>query len=174
MAKGNVEILKQGLIKSEWDLIALDIVDWSRSYGFWRDPAEQMQAVSSWFMGKATYTVLRYDMRAAPHRSDWPGWRHEGFHSLLGQLFWNTFHTFYKGELHFSDEPDFYGKIVGPQEIHFWGDVQHVSAHALALTQKKMAAHDLWITVLDDRRLVIIEPFVSLREIWSHLLGFGR
>src|SRR5215469_15321314 len=114
MLRDKVKVVQQGLIRDEWDFIALDIVDWNRFQGVWANPAEAMQAISSWFIGKATYTIIEYDMSAAPYRHDWPDWPHAGFHEGLGRLFWNTFHACYVGELHFADEPDFFGRITYP------------------------------------------------------------
>jgi len=112
-------------------------------------------------------------LRAAPERDDWPGWKHVGAHELLGKLYWNWFYQRPMGDLHFSDSPDFHGRITFPDSPNrdFWGDIGKVSASTFIGSLKMMDANDLWISVLDERTQVVIEPLVSIKELWLSMLA---
>ena len=170
----HAKIIEQKVIEDWYDVMKLDIIDWDRLNGSWHNPADALLSIVDWFAGTARYMIVEYDLRQAPKRSDWPGWDHLGNHKFLGQLFWNTFYARNLGKLIFSDEPDFYGSLTlpgCPKEVRFFGDVRRVSAQTFALVQKKMNKHDLWISVLNEERLVIIENLVDTQDIWVKSLG---
>ena len=77
------------------------------------------------------------------------------------------------GDLHFSDSPDFHGRITFPDSPNrdFWGDIGKVSASTFIGSLKMMDANDLWISVLDERTQVVIEPLVSIKELWLSMLA---
>jgi hypothetical protein len=159
------------LFKSQFDLMALNIVDWNRLNGYWDNPAEALETLSSWFVGTSYYTVVDLDITKAPERDDFPGWEHVGGHERIGKLYWNWFHASLKGKLVFSDSPDFYGEIqIGDKIQHFWGDIGKVSPFALAQTQKSMDIGDLWISIVSTKQQVVIEPVVSLVNLWGEIL----
>lgn len=109
--------------------------------------------------------IVSHDLHHAP-QLDWPEWNHTGRHHYLGHLFWNDFHFHHQGQLVFSDAPDFYSELAKPDGSYnrFWGDIGKVSAQAFALTIKCMRSHDLWISIVDQRTQIIIEPFVDLTQ----------
>lgn len=167
-----MKVLDQGFFQSDYDILKLNIIDWNRLNGTWGNPGDAIRTITSWLVGRAGYTVLESDLHRYPVRNDWPGWEHPGDHERLGRLYWNCFHASHLGELHFSDAPDFYGRIVtqdGEQQI--WGDIGKVSAQAFAITQKKMGKHDIWVSVLDDVREVVIESLTDNGEDWVQMLG---
>ena len=154
MEEPTVEIVRQGIIESEYDLTDLHIIDWSRIGGYWRHAGDAIKAVSSWFIWRAMYTVVTCDLRQAPDRADWPGWKHVGRHEEIGRLYWNYFHWAGMGTISFHDEPDFSGTLdledeAGqPRSAKFWGDVGKVSAVTFAHVQKRMNKGDIWISLL--------------------------
>jgi len=173
-AKGSsvqMPVVEQRLIESERDIMKLDIIDWNRLNGSWANSFDALQTIASWFAHKAYYTVVKHDLRFAPN-IDWPRWKHAGSHEYLGHLYWNDFYYRQRGNLVFSDEPDFHGTLNHPDGgiSHFWGDIGKVSAQIFALTQKELGAHDLWISVVDEHTQIIIEPFVNLRDQWASML----
>ena len=177
MEELTVEIVRQGIIESEYDLTDLQIIDWSRLYGYWRHAGDAIHAISSWFIWRAMYTVVKCDLRQAPDRDDWPGWKHVGHHEQLGRLYWNTFHYTQKGSLSFRDEPDFSGVLdfedEGQGQVHFWGDIGKVSAVTFAHIQKCMTKHDLWISIPAYDCQVIIEAADDIRALWMKKLTGG-
>jgi len=165
-------IIEQKLFTSELDIMKLNIIDWNRLNGSWRNPAEALRTISSWFVGNAAYTILRADLTEFPERSDWPGWKHAGRHERLGRLYWNAFYDSDMGTITFADEPDFSGMLIFPgYERHFWGDIGKVSAQCFAMTQKCMREGDLWISVLDERTQVIIEAGYDIAAAYEKNLG---
>lgn len=164
-------VLSHSLIRTEQDMFDLNIVDWGRLNGYWRSPAAAAHTLASWFANTSHATLLNIDIRHAPARNDFPRWEHVGGHVDIGRLYWNWFQYMHKGELIFSDSPDFYGTITFDEgdEHHFFGDIGKVSPMALALTQKQMLAGDVWITIRSATRQLLIEPFVSLFGIWSEM-----
>lgn len=168
------KIIEQKIIETWYDMLRLDVIDWSRPYGMWEHPGETVRAITSCFCKKARYTIIQHDLLGAPDRDDWPGWTHTGDHPSLARLFWNDFHTRFSGTLTFSDEPDFSGTIHvpdSPKPVRFWGDLGRVSPQAFAMVQKKMVQHDLWISVPNHRKQIIIETLVDIQELWSKVLG---
>jgi len=168
-----MDIVEQGFFTSELDIMKLNIFDWNRLNGSWRNPADALRTISSWFVRNAGYTLAREDLTAFPERDDWPGWKHAGRHERLGRLYWNAFHASEMGMITFSDEPDFHGTLIlgDGYESHFWGDVGKVSAQCFAMTQKCMRKGDLWISVLDERTQVIIEACSDIAAAVEKNLG---
>lgn len=154
-------------MKSPNDLFKLNIIDWNRLNGYWSNPLEALQSVGSWFTNTSHYTVMAIDITKAPQRTDFPGWDHVGHHEQVGELYWNWFHANHKGELHFSDSPDFYGNFqVDEGKCGFYGDIGKASPIALASIQKQMVLGDIWISIVNEEKQVIIEPFVSLMDLF--------
>lgn len=163
-----MKLLKQKKIESPLDIMELDIIDWNRLNGSWNNAGEALQSISSWFVGSAHYTIIEHDLSHAPERDDWPGWDHVGNHEPLGRLYWNDFHYHRAGKITFSDAPDFYGQFIGKDGkpgAHFYGDIGKISAQAFAITQKKMRAHDLWISVIDTHHQVLIESLLDIQTV---------
>lgn len=164
------QIVERGLIKTEHDVLRLGIIDWNRVNGYWGNPSAAIKCISSWLINLAHYEIADVDMRRSPIRSDWPGWDHVGTHEILGQFYWNWFHENHTGEILFSDEPDFTGTLnFGNETAYFTGDVGLVSASTFALEYKFLEAHDLWISVTNHHRQVIIEPLVTLSEAQEYV-----
>jgi hypothetical protein len=158
-----------GLIRSEQDIMKLNIIDWKR-HDPWPDPQAAMHTIFSWFNHMAHYTIVEEDMSQCPERNDFPGWDHVGDHEAYGRLYWNWFHYWHgdHGKLHFSDSPDFQGSLTYKDNEHlFWGDVGQCSPQAIAHTQKQMRAGDLWVSIRATNIQIIIEPTVSLIDLFS-------
>jgi hypothetical protein len=162
------------LITSEHDIMTLDIINWRGLNGSWRNPGDALRTIASWFINTTHYTITPIDLEQAPHRDDFPGWKHIGDHPRMGHLYWNWFHDNLDGELYFSDSPDFYGTFRndGGPDAHFYGDIERVSAQAFAITQKRMNFGDIWISVFINKQ-IIIEPMVDIQERYTELL-FGE
>ena len=160
-------IIETGNFKTEGDFLKLDIVDWNRLNGYWENTGDALYSISSWLINTSRYTIIATDLHQAPSMSDFPGWDHVGGHESIGKLYWNRFHAYQKGTLVFSDAPDFYGTIEDAHKgIHrFYGDIGKVSPSTLAHTQRHLLAGDLWISVLNTQKQVIIEPFVDLVQL---------
>ena len=157
------------------DVLSLDIIDFNRLNGHWSNSADALKTIFSWFDGMAVVTVAELqNYIKAPGRDDWPGWDHVGSHEDVGKSYWNWFWWNHpKGELYFSDAPDFYGKFEDGSR--FWGDVGRVSASTFAYTQKMLRKHDLWISLLGDgSRQVLIEPLVDINKLFSELVPYER
>ena len=168
MSVSQIEVLEQGMIESPIDLLKLDVVDWNRLNGYWRNPGEALERVGSWFVNTTRYAKLHINLYSYPERDDFPGWKHRGDHEKMGQLFWNYFHYRFKGTLAYSDCPDFEGTLTysNGDEIRCWGDIGKVSPIGLVEAQRQMSAFDLWISVVDAGTQVVLEPFVSLRGLF--------
>lgn len=183
-------ILLHKLITSKDDILELDFINWRGLNGSWNNTKEALHTISSWFVNLAHATVWEVDLSKAPKRNDFPGWDHVGNHASVGKAFWNWFYWRYDGELILSDAPDFYGTLKFKNHpeykptipywtsndlghAHFWGDVEYVSAQALALTQKHMELGSLWISAFFDRQ-VLIQPIVDLQEIWNYEFDGGH
>lgn len=167
-----MQLIEQGTFDSQRDVLKLGIIDWNRLNGYWPNMADALDTIGNSLIGRASYTVVDTDLCSAPERDDWPGWKHAGRHAELGRLWWNTFRAQCpESELRFHDEPDFSGVFRFPElpEQWFWGDIGRVSASSFSLTMKKLNAHDLWISVLNEERQVIIEPFVSIKQAWVQM-----
>src|SRR6266567_6954646 len=61
-----MEVIEQKIIKSELDIMKLNIIDWNRLNGSWRNPADAVRTISSWFLGRAMYTIAREDLTEFP------------------------------------------------------------------------------------------------------------
>jgi len=157
------------LITSEDDILSLDIINWGpTAIGGFRNVNEAVGTIASWFINTSHYTTVSVDITKAPARSDFPGWGHRGDHPRIGELYWNWFHAHYDGELYFSDSPDFRGVIRGGEKsIRFRGDIGQVTATTMAVTQKHLSFGDIWISVVSEQKQVIIEPFVSLVQMYN-------
>jgi len=167
-----MEVIEQKIFKYELDIMKLNIIDWKRLNGSWRNPADAVRTISSWFLSRAMYTIAREDLTEFPERDDCPGWKHAGRHERLGRLYWNAFYGSDMGTITFADEPDFSGTLIFPgYKRHFWGDVGKVSAQCFSMTQKCMREGDLWISVLDERTQVIIEAEYDIAAAVEKNLG---
>ncbi len=178
MEEPTVEIVRQGIIESEYDLTDLHIIDWCRLGSYWRHAGDAIRAISSWFIWRAMYTGVKGDLCQAPDRDDWPGWKHVGRHEQLGRLYWNYFHWVEMGTLSFHDEPDFSGTLDLENEgqrrqAKFWGDIGKVSAVTFAHVQKQMNKHDLWISIPAYDCQVIIEAADDIQALWMKKLTGG-
>ncbi len=172
----NAKIIRSEWIKSRNDLWELDFIRFQGGLnGYWRNPEEAMDTIASWFVGRAVYSIVDVGdgFYTAPERTDFPDWKHVGNHVKVGKQYWNWFHQCSGAdeELHFSDSPDFWGRLGSNS---FWGDIGRVSASALAFTQKQMGEHDLWISILDTSHQLVIETQKSLRDLWWETLKGGR
>jgi len=171
-------IEESGEIKSARDLMKLEIIDWNRLIGYWKNIPEAAESLASWLIeSESQYSIIKCRMDDAPERDDWPGWKHIGHHPEIGQVFWNWFHYHQKGEIHFSDSPDFFGKLrLGDwPERTFFGDIGLVSAPTFSRTIRALRAHDVWITVVDTETQIMIEPMYSISQLaddWSNYI-FG-
>ena len=165
-------VKEQKLITSMDDMVELGIIDWHRVHGCWKSELEGMRVISSWFINNAVATRIECDLRNFPIRADFPEWEHTGLgHIQLARRYWNCYQTLEDaGELYFGDEPDFYGKFKSGSS--FWGDFGKVSASAFSLSAcRKLKDGDLWISVLDYKTQIIIEPLESIQALWSHSTG---
>lgn len=162
-------ITKQKYITTPYDILELDIIDFNRLNGVFRDTREALETVFSWFNNTAVVTdAIIDDFFDAPKRIDWPGWDHCGNHPEIGELYWNWFFWKGLGTIQFSDSPDFHGTIG---DKLFFGDIGKVSASTFALTQKGMGSHDLWISILDNgRRHIIVETQIDISEEVGRLI----
>lgn len=176
------KLIEQKLIESEYDVLRLDIIDWNRSRP-WDHPGDAVRSISSFFINMAHYTIIETDLRTAPQRDDWPGWKHVGNHEYYGRLYWNWFHHNQKGDLHFSDAPDFSGILLTTNGHHlttngphtcfarFWGDIGKVSARAFSDAQVQMHIGDLWISIIDEYRQVIVESKADIAKIYEESMS---
>jgi len=149
-----------------------EIIDFNRLNAVWKNSGDALKTIFSWFDNVATITKVRIpDFHDAPIRDDWPEWKNIGNHPQIGKAYWNWFFLHHeRGELNFSDAPDFYGEFEGGGM--FWGDIGKVSASTFAMTQKGMSAGDLWISLLEDGGLqVVIECHINIVEIAIPLSG---
>jgi len=162
------------LIKSMRDIVNLNIIAWENLNGCWENALDAMETISSWFIDRAVVTQAKInDFDNAPP-SDKPfAWSHTGNHVPIGEKYHNWFDWVHpKDELHFSDSPDFYGRMG---EALFWGDIGRVSASTFAMTQKGMGKGDIWISLLrDGSHQVIIEAQYSICEAYGAMIGPGR
>ena len=157
--------IKKGTFESESDLLALDIVDFSRLNGYWPNAGAAMRTIFNFLKdGNATYEVFNVPgFDDAPPRDDFPDWSHVGNHVDVARRFWNWFHHhFPQYELNLSDSPDFQCIKRGEDSTHFiWGDFGQVSASAFALCQKLCRAGDMWMSVLDRGHTHVLVTYWS-------------
>jgi len=148
--------------------MALDIINWHGLNGSWSDPGAALHTITSWFANAAHATTIEVDLSEAPKRNDFPGWDHVGNHEYMGKLYWNWFHHNHNGDLIFSDSPDFRGAFWDDgSQSRFYGDIEFVSAQAMAITQKQMRFGEVWISIFAHKQ-VIIEPMVDIHNIFHH------
>ncbi len=161
-------IKQQGIIRTADDFLDLNIINWAGLNGSWRHSGAAMHSVCGWLINTTAYSVVEAALHGYPERADWPNWKHPGQHEGLARLYWNAFYARNLGNLVLADAPDFYGEFdngdEGPVRL-FWGDFGKVSAQAFALTLSSLRANDLWISVLDERTQVVLEPLVSLNAL---------
>ena len=73
-----------------------------------------------------------------------------------------------------SDSPDFQCTIAGVNgepSRWFWGDIGHVSASAFSMTVGQMDVHDLWISVWSSTQQIVLEPLVSLSDMFASMFA---
>ena len=154
------------------DVLTLNLIDFTRLNGYWDNLLQAAETIFSWWDGAIVTTIKHENYHDAPEREDWPGWEHTGDHPFQGRQYWNWFwHDRPNGcKLVFSDSPDFWGHL--DDGSGFWGDIGMPSASAVALTQKSMGAHELFIFVHGPVHYVL-ETQWSPREAWGSSLGNG-
>jgi len=139
----------------------LDIVDWSRTNGAFRNPYQAMTHTCSWLINRAWYTISQEDMTLAPVRDDWPDWKHAGQHEELGRIWWNYFLNVGEGVSHqlaMPDVPDFCGSVTYEGVEHqVFGDIGSIPVQACVASTKQMRPGDLWISVCDTQTHIVIE-----------------
>jgi hypothetical protein len=169
-----VQIIERKMIESVYDLTDLGIIDWHRLNGYWRNEADAIEAVASWFIGRAEYSIVQCDLTKYPMLDkEQFKWKHVGEgHWQLGYKYWSYFKQRNIGTIAFGDQPDFWGEFLfkDGHKARFWGDIGNVSASTFARAQKWMREGDLWISVLDDFRQVLIEAQEDLAELYHSLL----
>ncbi|MDQ3847610.1 MAG: hypothetical protein M3261_01485 [Thermoproteota archaeon] len=169
-------ITKMKLITSIEDILEANIIDFNRLNGYWGSPVGALNTILSWFKDAATIAYMHFeDFHDAPERDDWPEWKHVGNHPELGRKYWNWFFwNFPKGELRFSDSPDFQGFFPPDDAGHsawFWGDIGQVSASAFTRVQKLMNDGAIWISILGDGRdHVVIQPHYNISDLWGKII----
>lgn len=170
-------ILQQDLLRSADDLVDLQIIDFHRTNGLWdNNMLRAIRATSQLLIGHTAYTIVEIDMAGYPEHPGWPGWKHVGNHPHLGHLYWNYFHEHFKydsPELHFSDMPDFRGSFLDEGgRHHIYGDIGRVSVSTFTMDVLLMLKpHDLWISVLDEKTQVILEPDADIGKHMRSLFG---
>lgn len=172
-----MKIIKQDIIRTEYDLTDRGIIDWNRLNGNWRNASDAIRTVSSWFINRAAYTVIEHNLAQYPTFDcplEWHSfeWSHVGeAHHRLGQMYWNFFQQEQLGSIHFSDSPDFWGTFNfsygDGNRRRFWGDIGTVSASAFSQSQKQMGKNDIWISVCDSHTQVVIEALDDIHTLWS-------
>lgn len=171
------KLIEQGIIRSTDDITRLNFIDFGRLNGhFQNNILSALRAASTLLVNTTAFTVAQTDLRAFPARSDWPGWTHAGNHESLGKLYWNFFFWGFQGrspQLRFHDEPDFSGSFIDDTGVERWiyGDIGQVSASTFIVdTYKSMRGHDLWISVLDEHRQIILEPQIDIVDAYGDKL----
>jgi hypothetical protein len=154
-----MRIIEQGTFKTKDDITRLGFLDFSRPV---KNAADDLQGILHW-LRHAHYTVFYEPLLTWPARGDFPDWQHPGQHVSMAQAYWNWFHAQFshlpKKELVFSDSPDFYGMLdlsIG-HPVRFWGDIGSVSIGAFVRSMVQMSLGDLWITLEDYTRQIVIE-----------------
>ena len=168
-----ITVMEEGVIRSLGEFLRLDFIDWKRE----RNSHLAMDSLGSYFINRASYTILEVDLYQYPERSDFPVWHHTGSnHTEVGKAFWNFFHYYYKGsELHFHDMPDFSGVIRHndrtPSNRELWGDVGKVSPIVIKEMVSVLRYYSIWMSVSDWNRVVIIEPLVPVTSLDPSTFG---
>ena len=150
-------ILKTFELKSERDICALDIIDFSRLNGYWPNLYDAIRTIHSWVgNGKFFVSHVQIPKFHGYYRNDFPGWEHTGRHIEKGKRYWNWFMSTRhdrRDTLQFSDSPDFYGTIGANS---FWGDIGQVSPMAFMQSIKWMKEGDLWISIPSEGEYQIV------------------
>jgi hypothetical protein len=159
-------ILEHGLFTSDLDFFRLDVVDWyAHRNVYWPNPEVALKAVNQWLIGRAFYTILQLKLDLIPEQPNCPKWSHSGSHVGASRWLWNWFHSAYKGELQFSDEPDFFGyfELPGGGRARFTGDIGVTAPHTFLFAWTALTTNDVWISLRDNDHLVIIEAAIDIR-----------
>jgi len=91
MEEPTVEIVRQGIIESEYDLTDLHIIDWCRLGSYWRHAGDAIRAISSWFIWRAMYTGVKGDLCQAPVLELFPlGRDGNALFSRRARLLWHS------------------------------------------------------------------------------------
>ena len=157
-----MEIREQGYIRSSVDIGRLNMIDFHRCNGIWRNnPVLAIQAVSTALVGKTFYSIFDCDMTQFPERDDFPTWHHAGNHHVLARQYWNMFHALFHGQLQFHDSPDFSGTFVDEESgevSRFQGDIGKVAVSMFCLdVLPQMKKGDLWISLVSSHTHTIVE-----------------
>jgi hypothetical protein len=168
--------IEQGIMRAE-DVTRLNFIDFKRTNGLWRnDIMAAIRTASNMLAGTTAYTVAELDLRAFPDRDDWPGWDHIGNHPYLGRLYWNFFFYNFEGQspqLTMRDSPDFTGSFIDSEGVErtIYGDIGQVSVACFVCDAFRcLHAHDLWISVLDECRQIILEPQMDIGSAYDSKL----
>ena len=152
-------------LKTQNDVLSLDIIDWNRLNGHWRNPGEALNTISSWltlnghggfFASWLEIDSWREYYHGNHRRNDFPGWEHVGSHVEVGMAYWDWFMDTREDDrdcLKFSDSPDFFGTIGNNK---FLGDIGKVSASTFSMAVKQFVEGDLWITLAGNGSLQIV------------------
>lgn len=154
------QVISQKILVDSLDLEELHIIDWSRFKPTWKNTSEAIRGLGAIVRGHFAATLVSYDLRQEPERSDFPqDWEHQGSsHNALARVFWNFYRNHQMGEIALSDKPDFGGTFVhGEQTVDVWGDFGQVSPISFLLTIWSMKKGDLWVSVPDEQHQVILE-----------------
>lgn len=167
--KPPVKILEKGMIEKPYDILHLNFIDWGRLNNYWDNLGEALDLFASWLVGRVAYTIVEVDMHGLPDIVDFPSdWTHEGAHEPIAIAYWNWWHLINTGRLVMSDEPDFWGELTtGGMDKRFWGDIGQVSASTFAHVVKGLHKGDIWISIPDDQHQIILEPLVSLYDLFN-------
>jgi len=171
------KVIEQGKLGSIDDITRLNFIDFKRTNGHWEDNIYRaIQATSNLLVNTTAYTVVEIDLKAFPVRDDWSEWGHIGNHEGLGKLYWNFFFYEFEGyssQLRFADMPDFTGSFIDKEgkEHTIYGDVGQVSVSTFAVdVLPRLRCNDLWVSVLDERRQIILEPFIDISDAFKAYL----
>ncbi len=157
-----LEIREQGYVTSAAAIGRLNIIDFNRCNGVWRNNTVlALQAVCTSLVGKTYYSIFECDMTQFPNRDDFPAWHHAGNHHVLARQYWNMFHALFRGQLQFHDSPDFSGTFLDEESgeiARFQGDIGKVAVSTFCLdVLPQMNRGDLWISVVSPQTHITIE-----------------
>ena len=167
-------IIKTIELKTISDILALDIIDFNRLNGYWKNSAEALNTIWSWVTlnGKGGFFASRIEPEdwGQYERADFPEWKHVAYHVGVARDYWCWFMNTQKSEgdyLRFSDSPDFYGSV---SKKNFWGDIGKTSPNAFMQSIKQMNDGDLWISLIDDGIChIVLEARYSPRKTWAEM-----
>ena len=171
---GGTMIIKTIELKTISDILALDIIDFNRLNGYWKNSAEALNTIWSWVTlnGKGGFFASRIEPEdwGQYERADFPEWKHVAYHVGVARDYWCWFMNTQKSEgdyLRFSDSPDFYGSV---SKKNFWGDIGKTSPNAFMQSIKQMNDGDLWISLIDDGIChIVLEARYSPRKTWAEM-----